>query len=186
MAEVRAPGATEGGPRPVTVRRLAAPPAREITEREEDDDDDDDPQDDAEDAPPSDDTRSFRPFWTFAREIPKRGRSCGASGPVGATLTAAGRRRPELPQGENTANPGPGHPRRFEPSSACPSAPHVLQSPQSLRCGSASANRVAFPPKSDTGWARENKIEDVSVVLRYGVVSTTSELREHGRDEAVP
>jgi hypothetical protein len=55
------------------VRRLAAPPAREITEREEDDDDDDDPQDSAEDAPPFDDTRSFRPFWAFAREIPKRG-----------------------------------------------------------------------------------------------------------------
>ena len=27
---------------------------------------------------------------------------------------------------------------------------------------------VAFPPKSDTGYARENKIDDVSAVLRYG------------------
>jgi hypothetical protein len=45
--------------------------------------------------------------------------------------------------------------------------------------------RVAFPPKSDTGYARENKIDDVRAVLRYGVVST-SELREHGRDDAVP
>ena len=45
---------------------------------------------------------------------------------------------------------------------------------------------VAFPPKSDTGYARANKIDDVSTVLRYGVVSTTSELREHGRDDAVP
>jgi hypothetical protein len=45
---------------------------------------------------------------------------------------------------------------------------------------------VAFPPKSDTGYARENKIDDVSAVLRYGVVSTTGELREHGRDDAVP
>ena len=45
---------------------------------------------------------------------------------------------------------------------------------------------VAFPPKSDTGYARENKIDDVSAVLRYGVVSTTSELREHGRDDTVP
>jgi hypothetical protein len=48
-----------------------------------------------------------------------------------------------------------------------------------------SRERVAFPPKRDTGYARENKIDDVSVVLRYGVVSTTSELGEHGRDDAV-
>ena len=27
---------------------------------------------------------------------------------------------------------------------------------------------VALPPKSDTGYARENKIDDVSAVLRYG------------------
>jgi hypothetical protein len=46
--------------------------------------------------------------------------------------------------------------------------------------------RVVLPPKSDTGKARENKIDDVSAVLRYGVVSVTSELREHGRDDAVP
>jgi hypothetical protein len=45
---------------------------------------------------------------------------------------------------------------------------------------------VAFPPKRDTGYARENKIDDVSAVLRYGVVLTTSALREHGRDDAVP
>ena len=45
---------------------------------------------------------------------------------------------------------------------------------------------VALPPKSDTGYARENKIDDVSAELRYGVVSTTSEPREHGRDDAVP
>jgi hypothetical protein len=37
-----------------------------------------------------------------------------------------------------------------------------------------------------TGYARENKIDDVSAELRYGVVSMTSELREHGRDDAVP
>jgi hypothetical protein len=37
-----------------------------------------------------------------------------------------------------------------------------------------------------TGYARENKIDDVSAVLRYGVVSVTSELREHDRDDAVP
>jgi hypothetical protein len=35
------------------------------------------------------------------------------------------------------------------------------------------------------GHARENKSDDVSAVVRYGVVSTTSELREHGRDDAV-
>ena len=58
------------------MRRLAAPPAREITDREEDHDDNDDPQDKAEDAPPFDDTRSFRPFWAFAREIPKSGPLC--------------------------------------------------------------------------------------------------------------
>jgi hypothetical protein len=45
--------------------------------------------------------------------------------------------------------------------------------------------RVAFPPKSDTGYTRENKFDDVSAVLRYGVVSTTTELREQGRDDAV-
>jgi hypothetical protein len=45
--------------------------------------------------------------------------------------------------------------------------------------------RVAFPPKSDNGYARENKVDDVSAVLRYGVVSTTSGLHEHGRDDAV-
>jgi hypothetical protein len=45
---------------------------------------------------------------------------------------------------------------------------------------------VVFPPKSDSVYARENKIDDVSAVLRYGVVSLTSELREHGRDDAVP
>ena len=60
MVEVRAPGPPKW-PRPVTVRRLAAP-TREKAEQREDDDDDDDPHDDAEDAPPSDDTRSFRPF----------------------------------------------------------------------------------------------------------------------------
>ena len=47
-------------------------------------------------------------------------------------------------------------------------------------------NAVALPPKSDTVYARENKIGDVSAVLRYGGVSVTSELREHGRDDAVP
>jgi hypothetical protein len=98
--------------------------------------------------PPSDDTRSFRPFWTFAREIPKRGRSCGASGPVGATVTAAGRRRPELPQGENTANPGPGHPRRFEPSSACPSAPTSFSPPNP--CGAALLRRTASRFRQNT------------------------------------
>src|SRR5207244_7005576 len=36
--------------------------------------------------------------------------------------------------------------------------------------------RVAVPPNSDTGSARENKIDDVSAVLRDGVVWTTSEL----------
>ena len=46
--------------------------------------------------------------------------------------------------------------------------------------------RVAVPPKSDTGYARENKIDELSALLRYEVVSTTSELREHGRDDAVP
>jgi hypothetical protein len=45
---------------------------------------------------------------------------------------------------------------------------------------------VAIPPKSDSVYGRENKIDDVSAVLRYGVVSTTSEPREHGRDDAVP
>jgi hypothetical protein len=44
---------------------------------------------------------------------------------------------------------------------------------------------VAVPPNSDTGSARENKIDDVSAVLRDGVVWTTSELREHGWDDAV-
>ena len=46
--------------------------------------------------------------------------------------------------------------------------------------------RVALPPKRDTGYAREIKVDEVSAVLRYGVVSTMSELREHGRDNAVP
>ena len=45
---------------------------------------------------------------------------------------------------------------------------------------------VALPPKRDTTVTRENNIDDVSVVLRSGVVSTTSQLREHGRDDAVP
>jgi hypothetical protein len=45
---------------------------------------------------------------------------------------------------------------------------------------------VVLPPKSDTGYARENKIDDLSAVLRYGVVSTTNGLREHGREDAVP
>ena len=45
---------------------------------------------------------------------------------------------------------------------------------------------VALPPTRDTGYAREDKIDEVSAVLRYGVVSTTRELREHGRDDAVP
>jgi hypothetical protein len=56
------------------------------------------------------------------------------------------------------------------------------------RCPTAergTAELVAFPPKSDTGYARANKVDDVSAV-RYGVVLTTSELREHGRDDAVP
>jgi hypothetical protein len=52
--------------------------------------------------------------------------------------------------------------------------------------GTAPGTLVALPPKSDTGYARANKVDDVSIVLRYGVVSTTSELREHGRDDAVP
>jgi hypothetical protein len=41
---------------------------------------------------------------------------------------------------------------------------------------------VAVPPKSDTGYARKNKIDDVSAVQPYGVVSRTSGLREYGRD----
>jgi hypothetical protein len=53
---------TDGLTRPRRSPGLAAPPAREITEREEDDDDDDDPQENAEDAPPFDDTRTFRRF----------------------------------------------------------------------------------------------------------------------------
>jgi hypothetical protein len=51
MAEVGAPGGHRSDPRPVTVRRLAAP-TREKAEQRENDDDDDDPHDDAEDAPP--------------------------------------------------------------------------------------------------------------------------------------
>jgi hypothetical protein len=58
--------------------------------------------------------------------------------------------------------------------------------PGALTAGLALLERVAVPPKSDTGYTRENKIDDVSAVLRYGVVSTTSELREHDRDDAVP
>jgi hypothetical protein len=46
--------------------------------------------------------------------------------------------------------------------------------------------RVAFPPKSDTAYARENKIDDVSACCGAGWCPTTSELREHGRDDAVP
>ena len=38
------------------------------------------------------------------------------------------------------------------------------------------ATIVALPSKSDTVFARENKIDDVSAVLRYGVVSTMSVL----------
>ena len=53
-------------------------------------------------------------------------------------------------------------------------------------CARRAEISVALPPKSDTGYARANKIDDVSAVLRHGVVSTTSELREHGRDDAVP
>ena len=41
--------------------------------------------------------------------------------PRKATLTAAGRRRPELPQGREHSDSGPGHSRGFEPMSACPS-----------------------------------------------------------------
>jgi len=58
--------------------------------------------------------------------------------------------------------------------------------PLLLGPGWSAATRVVLPPKSDTGYARENKIDDVSAVLQYGVVSTTSELREHGRDDPVP
>ena len=58
--------------------------------------------------------------------------------------------------------------------------------PRPTKAGTAPGVLVAFPPKSDTGQARENKIDDVSAVLRYGVVSTTSELREHGRATPYP
>ena len=73
--------------------------------------------------------------------------SLGSRGkaPRKATLTAAGRRRPEYRRGENTTDSGPGHPRRFEPTPVSPAVPRIRAVREKLRrrAGHARAARVA-------------------------------------------
>jgi hypothetical protein len=46
--------------------------------------------------------------------------------------------------------------------------------------------RVAFPPKSDTAYARENKIDDVSACCGAGWCRRRVSSASTGRDDAVP
>jgi hypothetical protein len=69
--------------------------------------------------------------------------------PRKATLTAAGRRRPELPQGREHSDSGPGHSRGFEPTSACPSVSDWALVPRRPEEGRQPP--FALPRTADTG-----------------------------------
>jgi hypothetical protein len=98
--------------------------------------------------PRSGSTIRCAPGSTLARGARRTPVSRGKA-PRKATLTAAGRRRPELPQGREHSDSGPRHPRGFEPTSASPSVSDWALVPR--RPGEGRQPPFALPRTADTG-----------------------------------
>ena len=92
--------------------------------------------------------------------------------PRKATLAAAGRRRPELPQGREHSEL-----RSWAPSSVRTGPRMSFSPPQSMGCDAASANREAVPPKCDSQALERGKQWFALVVISVRCCRGLVELR---------